>query len=183
MVSGEGKPGSGSSFFHIGDQPIQKVSSFKYLGRILSANDDDLPVVAANVRCARQCWGQVAQLLIQKGASSSTMSYFYKAVVQAVLLYGSATWVLSPHILLILESFHHQCARYLAHDHIHQLEDGSWYVPSSHSVLEKCKMHPIAEYITHRKETLQGFVCACQIFRTCLQSCPTALNVNQLVWW
>ena len=79
--------------FHIGDQPIQKVSSFKYLGRILSANDDDLPAVAANVHCAHQRWGQVAQLLIREGASSLTMSYFYKAVVQAVLLYGSATSV------------------------------------------------------------------------------------------
>ena len=93
--------------FHIGDPPIQKVSSFKYMDRILSANNDDLPAVAANVRCACQHWGQVAQLLIREGASSSTMSYFYKVVVQAVLLYGSATWVLSRQILLILESFHH----------------------------------------------------------------------------
>ena len=119
--------------FTIGDQPIQKVSAFKYLGRILSANDDDLPAVIANVRCARQRWGQVAQLLVWEGTSVSMMSYFYKAVVQAVLLYGSATWVMSPRMLGVL-AFHHRCACYLAHDHIRQLDDGSWYVPSSRSV-------------------------------------------------
>ena len=82
--------------FHIGDQPIKNVSSFKYLGRVLSANDNDLPAIVANVRRARQQWGQVAQLLVHEGVSTATMSYFYKAVVQAVLLYGSATWVTSP---------------------------------------------------------------------------------------
>ena len=169
--------------FTIGDQPIQKVSTFKYLGRILSANDDDLPAVVANVRCARQRWGQVAQLLVREGASTATMSYFYKAVVQAVLLYGSATWVMSPRLFKVLDSFHHRCARYLAHDHIRQNEDGSWYVPSSCSVLEKCKLHSIEEYITRCKETLKGFVGAHQIFHSCLQSRPTALNVHQLVWW
>ena len=111
------------------------------------------------------------------------MSYFYKAVVQAVLLYGSATWVTSPRMLCILNSFHHRCACYIAQDHIKQLEDGSWFVPTSKMVLEKCKLQTITEYIRRQKETLQGFVCAQQIFHTCMQSCPTALNVHQLVWW
>ena len=85
--------------FHIGDQPIKNVSSSKYLGRVLSANDDDLPAIVANVCRAHQRWGQVAQLLVWEGASTATMSYFYKAVVLAVLLYGSATWVTFPHML------------------------------------------------------------------------------------
>ena len=93
--------------FRIGNQPIKSAFSFNYLGRVLSANDDDLPAIVANVCQACQRWGQVAQLLVQEGASTATMSYFYKAVVQAVLLYGSATWVTSPHMLCILNSFHH----------------------------------------------------------------------------
>jgi hypothetical protein len=35
---------------------------------------------------------------------------FYKAVVQSVLLYGSETWVITPTILQVLQSFHHWIA-------------------------------------------------------------------------
>ena len=42
--------------FKIGDKPIENVLSFKYLGMILAANDDDLPAMVANVRWACQHW-------------------------------------------------------------------------------------------------------------------------------
>ena len=35
--------------FTIGDTPIDQVTSFKYLGRVLSANDDDLSAVILNL--------------------------------------------------------------------------------------------------------------------------------------
>ena len=55
--------------FKIGDKPIENVSSFKYLGRILAANDDDLPDMVSNVRRARQRWGQISRLLMRDSAS------------------------------------------------------------------------------------------------------------------
>ena len=36
---------------------------------------------------------------------------FYQAVVAAVLLYGSETWVVPPHYLRALEGFHVEAAR------------------------------------------------------------------------
>ena len=38
--------------FCIGSKPIACVSTFKYLGHILSENDDDLPVVVQNIQKA-----------------------------------------------------------------------------------------------------------------------------------
>jgi hypothetical protein len=66
---------------------------------------------------------------------------FYKALVQAVLLYGSKTLVLSPVALACLEGFH-LCATYrmakknkprrgLRHQ---------WIYPKSGDVLDKCGM-------------------------------------------
>ena len=96
--------------FCIGSKPIACVSTFKYLGCVLSENNDDLPLVVQNIQNAQQRWGQVACLLSHDGASICTMGYFYKAVVQAVLLYGSETWVLSCWMSCLLNSFHHHCA-------------------------------------------------------------------------
>ena len=128
--------------FHIGDTDIESVSSFKYLGQVLSANDDNLPAVLSNIQKAQQRWGQVAQLLVHEGASVKTMGYFYKAIVQAVLLYGSATWVVTERLSQVLDSFYHRCAWFIARDFICQCPNGTWITPSSKSVLEKCSLFP-----------------------------------------
>ena len=75
------------------------------------------------------------------------MGYFYKAIVQAVLLYGSATWVVTERLSQVLDSFHHRCAQFIAQDFIRQRPNGTWITPLSKSVLEKCSLFPIAEYI------------------------------------
>ena len=72
----------------------------------------------ANIRKAKARWGQVARILSREGATSGTMAYFYKAVVQAVLLYGSESWVMTQKMWKAVDSFHSSCARYIAGDHI-----------------------------------------------------------------
>ena len=77
--------------FHIDGQPLERVRTFRYLGRILSDNDDDSPCVQANLKRARQRWNSVAKILKVEGANAKCMSKFYMTVVQAVLLYGFDT--------------------------------------------------------------------------------------------
>ena len=43
--------------------PIKSVSEFKYLGRILTATDDDWPAVVGNLRKERRSWGRLSRLL------------------------------------------------------------------------------------------------------------------------
>jgi hypothetical protein len=68
---------------------------FKYLGRLLA--DDNTQVIRVQLR-----------------------KEFYKAVVQAVLLYGSKTWVLSTAALVSLEGFHIRAAYRMAVRHKHK---------------------------------------------------------------
>ncbi len=169
--------------FVVGGQELERVSHFKYLGRILSDDDDDWPAVKANINKARQRWGQVSRILAREGATARTMGYFYKAVVQAVLLYASESWVLTERAKLALNSFHHKCARYIAGEHIQQRPNGEWSLPSSSVVLEKCGLFSMEEYIGRRKETIEAFVTHRPIFQACLDSIASAGNVNQKVWW
>ena len=110
--------------FCIGSKPIACVSTFKYLDCVLSENDNDLPVFLQIIQKAWQQWGQIALLLSCDGASICTMGYFYKAVVQAILLYGLETLVLSCWMSHLLNSFHHHCARYIAWEYIHYKPSG-----------------------------------------------------------
>ena len=111
------------------------------------------------------------------------MAYFYKAVVQAVLLYGSESWVMTQRMWKAVESFHNYCARYIAGEHIRQKPNGEWILPSTTRILEQCKLRPVREYIGKRKETVKAFMGSRSIFRTCLESIPAASNANQKVWW
>jgi hypothetical protein len=169
--------------FKVNGQPIETVSEFKYLGRVLSNNDSDWTAIRANIQKARKRWGQVAQILSKQGARSCTMAYFYKAVVQAVLLYGSESWVITERMWKVLNGFHNRCARFISGDHIRQKPNGEWILPSTKAVLAKCKLHTIEEYIRRRKRTVKTFVESRPIYDACVASTPTASNVNQKVWW
>ena len=85
-------------------QPLENVSSFKYLGRWLTENDSDWQAVTGNLKKARKKWGRISRILVQEGADAKTSGMFHVAVVQQILLYGSESWVLTPRILEALES-------------------------------------------------------------------------------
>ena len=71
------------------------MSSFKYLWRVLTAGDDDWFAVAGNLGKARRSWGRLYRVLGREGADLKVSGTFYKAVAQAVLLFGAETWVLA----------------------------------------------------------------------------------------
>jgi hypothetical protein len=141
--------------FYVQGVPIEIVSEFKYLGRVIKNNDDDWSAVNQNVKKATATWGRVCKILSKEEANPKAMATVYKAVVQAVLLYGSESWVLSLTMEKKLQSFHRRCARYITGQHIRQNPDESWTCPSSSSVLLKAGLWSIQEYIQRRRSTVK----------------------------
>ena len=74
------------------------VTSFRYLGRLISAAENDWPAVVNNLSRARGVWRSMTRILSREGAQPRVSGFFFKAVVQAVLLFGSDTWVVTPHM-------------------------------------------------------------------------------------
>ena len=90
---------------------MEAVSEFRYLGRLLAATDDDWPAVAGNIKKTRQIWGRLARVLGREGADPKFSRTFYIAVTQAVLLFGSETWVLTASMEKALDTFQSRVAR------------------------------------------------------------------------
>ena len=68
---------------------IANVTEFKYLGHIISA-DQDYAAIAYNINKAMKVWCGMHHILCRDGADSPhMMAHFYLAVVQAKLLFGS----------------------------------------------------------------------------------------------
>ena len=94
MQDGDGtqtETAGGERAFHAYGQPMETVSEFRYLGRLLTATDDDWSAVAGNIRKSWVSWGRLAQVLGREGADPKVSRSFYTAVTQQVLLFGAET--------------------------------------------------------------------------------------------
>ena len=72
-------------------EPLKNVRSFKYLGQVMTAGDNDWPTVVEKLQRARKSWGQLPHILIWEGEDPKVSGNFFKAVTQAVLLFGAET--------------------------------------------------------------------------------------------
>jgi hypothetical protein len=100
--------------FNVDRTVLERVKVFKYLGRLLAQDDDDAQAIRQQMRKARGVWAQVGQVLRGENVMPWVAATFYKAVVQAILLYGSETWNLTASALARLEGFHIRVAHKMA---------------------------------------------------------------------
>ena len=72
------------------------VPHFKYLGIVLSTADNDWMVVIQNLTKAQTVWRRMSSILIRNGARPRVSGFFFKSVVQSVLIFDAEMWVVSP---------------------------------------------------------------------------------------
>jgi hypothetical protein len=56
--------------FCVNGVPLQRVDTFKYLGRPLASTDDDWPAIHGNLAKARKQWGMIRQVLVRENANA-----------------------------------------------------------------------------------------------------------------
>lgn len=162
---------------------INKVSRFQYLGRILDDQDNDSHAAYRQLSIAREKWGKLSDAIRYQGARATTRGYFYKAIIQAILLYGSDTWTLTEVTLRPFRSFHARVGRHLTGKHIRQLTDGTWHYPSTTEVLRQAGLETIDVYIQRRRDTIWNYAYGRGLYQECRKSTPLSTDVNKVVWW
>ena len=73
--------------------------------------DDNWPAVVRNFSKAMAVWKRMMIILSWEGANMQVSAFFFKILVQAVLLFGAETWVVTPCMGRVLGGFHDQVAR------------------------------------------------------------------------
>jgi hypothetical protein len=144
-------------FYTYGEE-LERVEVFKYLGRLLSYDDNNTQAMRANLTKARGCWARVSQVLRAENASPKVCGVFYKATIQAVLLFGSETWNLAPSGLACLEGFHLQAAWRMIGRGPKKLPNGTWRYPNSETVLQEVGLQTIRHYIGVRWQHVANFI-------------------------
>ena len=72
---------------------------------------------------------------------------FYRAVVQAVLLFGAETWVLYEAMSRNLEGAHVGFLRQITGQRVVRKRDGTWLSVTADKVLRKSGTHTLGAYI------------------------------------
>ena len=84
---------------------------------MLTASDDVCLEVVGNLMKLQKWWARMLMILLQEVEDPRTPRKFYNTVVQATLLFGSETWVVSPWIWMTLGGFHYRVACRMAKMH------------------------------------------------------------------
>jgi hypothetical protein len=122
---------------------IEKVDTFKYLGRPLSAKSNEVPAINQNLREANKTWGLIRNLLKREGSDIKTSSTFYKTIVQSTLLYGAETWDTPADTLHPIEHSHNYVAWHLTNRHIRKIPNTELWVYDKISSISSSKLFPL----------------------------------------
>ena len=122
------------------------------------SNDSDIAAVYSNIQKAQGKWRSLVRVLAREGANPKTTAVFYKAVVLAVLLYGSETWVITDEIYKQLNSFHVVAARQISRLPIrYDEEQEDWIKPPLARVFEISGLSPLYDYLHTRRQYIQDY--------------------------
>jgi hypothetical protein len=121
---------------------LMKVIEFTYLGRTMTAANDDSLAVHHALAKAKSKWAELPRILGSKPILTKTFVRFYKAIALNVLLYGSETWRLPRRSLDALKAFHNKCLRTIPGKPFQWLSVGgevTWIRPPVEPLLKKTK--------------------------------------------
>ena len=102
------------------------VTFFKYLGRLISATDDNWTAVMRNFAREKKVWSRMLHILSREGATLRASRFFFKAVIQVVLLFGAETWVVTACMGKALGGFQNQVVRRLTGQLLRRTTYGKW---------------------------------------------------------
>jgi hypothetical protein len=170
--------------FTIHGNVLERVEVYKYLVRMMAQDNDDTQAVRAQLRKARATWARVGKVLRGENTPPTVAAKFYLGIIQAILLYGSKTWVISLQAMARLEGFHIRAAWRMAQKHkLRRGPQKEWVYPKSEDVLRECGMKSIAEYIQIRRQTIAVYVATRPILQECRQGEQQSRAVPHRWWW
>jgi hypothetical protein len=169
--------------FSVHGDVLECVEVFKYLGRLLAQDDNDAQAIQQQLQKAWGVWARVGQVLRGENTAPRIADKLYKAVVQAVLLYGSKTWNLTNSALARLKGFH-VCAAYkMARKHRPKRgANGVWVYLKMADVLEECSMATIAAYIRSCHQMIAVYVATRPVFKACMEG-KRQRGLMPCQWW
>jgi len=170
--------------FSLNGKELEQVEAFRYLGRLVAFDDNDARAVNSNLRKARKCWMRLSRLLRAENASPRVCGMFFKAVVMAVLLYGSESWSITPAALKRLEGFVIRAAYRMARaNKPRRNPDGTWVYPATSDVRAEVGLYSVDHYIRKRRNTIAQFLAGRPLHDLVMDARRQRGSPRHQYWW
>ena len=72
------------------------MTSFKYLGMVISAEDNDWPAVVRSLAKTRAVWRRLTKIIRIEVTAPRVSVFFFNSMVQSVLIFDRETPVVTP---------------------------------------------------------------------------------------
>ena len=145
------------------------VSSFRYLGQTLTEVDNDWPDFFTNLLKAQTVLDHLSRILGVEGTYERTLGRFYILVLQATLLFGSNTGVVTPHMQRNLEGFHHRVERHLTGKITCHQADGVYICHTLEEAMQESVFEKMEVYIERLQNMVTQYISTWTIMDLCLE--------------
>ena len=182
-VSVEDMRASTAMAFHAYSRPMTSITSFKYLGRIMTTSDDDWPAVVGNPSKARKIWLWLSIILGRYGVKPRVLVITFKVVVQAVFIFGSETWVMIPHMGCTLGRFQHMVVRWIAGGQPWRILERIWEYHQLEMVMKEAGFEEVDVYVTRSQNTVTQYIMVQPILDLCEETVQRTGTWVAKMWW
>ncbi len=163
---------------------LEQVEVFKYLGRLLAQDDDDIQAICAQMWKAQAPGAQVRRSFGARMLHLFVAAKFYQVIIQAIFLYVSESWVISRTAMARLEGLHIHAAYRMAKEHKPKRgPDRVWIYPQSEDVLKECGMKTMEEYILNCGQTVALYVATHPTLTKCRWGKRKRGAIPHQWWW
>ena len=139
-------------------RPLEMATSLKYLGRVISETDNEWTAVVRILEREKTVWSRISRILSREGSKPLVSGFFFKAVIQAVLLFGAETWVATPCMGKALGGFQTQVKRRLTGQLLWRKTEGKRRYNSAAVAREAAGFLTIEEYVRRRQNTVAQYI-------------------------
>ena len=129
--------------------------------------DDDWPEVVRNLSQARAVWKRMTRILSREGTELQVSVFFFKAVVQVVLLFGSETWVVTPPYGQSTGGFQDQVAQQLTGRLTQQKTERKWEYTLAATAREEAGFQMMEQYIRRLQSTVAQYIATRSLLDLC----------------
>ena len=123
--------------------------------------------VVGNLQKARKGCPWLTRILGREGASLGVSGIFCKTVLQVVLLFGSETWLVTPHMGRSLGGLQHRVSSRITGRQPKQQADGSWEYPPMEIDMQEAGFEDMGEYFPKRQNAVAQYI----VMRTIIDLC------------
>ena len=109
----------------------------------------------------------MSRILSREGETPQVSRLFFKAVIQAVLIFGVETWVVTPRMGKTLGGFRTQVERLLTGKLPLRTTDGTWKYTSAAAAREAVSFLTMEEYVRRRQNTVAQYIATRSLLVLC----------------